>query len=77
VAGLAIDVHRFSLDAEIAGEDQLGTELDLTLFAQLNKVTSVLVGYSKFLSDEGMEALGLIVPGEDPTWAFAMVNVVF
>lgn len=77
MAGLAVDVHRFSLDAEMNGEDQLGTEIDLTLFAQLNKMTSVLVGYSKFLSDTGMETLGLIVPGEDPTWGYVMVNVAF
>lgn len=75
--GLAVDAHRFSLDKGIAGEKELGTEIDLTLFAQLNRVTSILVGYSKFFSEKGMELLGRIAPGEDPVWGFAMVNVVF
>ena len=75
--GASVDVHRFSLDKEIAGEKKLGTEIDLTLFAQLNRFTSLLVGYSKFLSDTGMESLGRITAGEDPTWGYAMVNVVF
>ncbi|WDT78408.1 MAG: hypothetical protein MPW14_14475 [Candidatus Manganitrophus sp.] len=75
--GLAIDLHQFSLEEDFAGEDALGTEIDLTFFAQVNKVTSVLVGVSKFLADEGMELLGRIAEGEDPTFAFAMVNVLF
>lgn len=76
-AGFAIDVHQFSLEEDVAGEDGLGTEIDLTLIAQVNKVTSVMIGASKFLADEGMELLGRIKPGEDPTFAFAMVNVLF
>jgi len=75
--GISIDVHRFSLDEEIAGEKKLGTEIDLTLFAQLNKFTSLLIGYSKFLSDPGMESLSRITPGEDPAWGYTMVNVAF
>lgn len=75
--GLAIDLHQFSLEEDFAGEDALGTEIDLTFFAQVNKVTSVLVGVSKFLADEGMELLGRIEEVEDPTLAFAMVNVLF
>lgn len=75
--GLAIDVHQFSLEEDFAGEDELGTEIDLTFFVQVNKVTSIMVGASKFLADKGMELLGRIAAGEDPTWASAMVNVLF
>ncbi|TAK04531.1 MAG: hypothetical protein EPO39_11160, partial [Candidatus Manganitrophaceae bacterium] len=75
--GFAVDLHRFSLDKEITGEKDLGTEVDLTFLAQMNKVTSILVGYSKFFSEKGMELLGRITPGEDPVWGYAMVNVLF
>ena len=75
--GAAVDVHRFSLDKGMTGEKKLGTEVDLTLFAQLNSFTSLLIGYSKFFSDKGMELLGRITPGEDPVWGYAMVNVIF
>lgn len=75
--GLAIDVHQFSLEEDFAGEDGLGMEIDLTFISQVNRVTSIMIGASKFLADEGMELLGRITPGEDPTFAFAMVNVIF
>jgi hypothetical protein len=75
--GLAIDLHQLSLEEDFAGEDELGREIDLTFFAQVNKVTSLMVGASKFLADEGMELLGRIEEGEDPIWAYAMVNVLF
>ncbi len=75
--GIAVDYHRFSLDKKISGEGTLGSEIDLTLLAQVNPVTSLLVGYSKFFTDKGMELLGRIAPGQDPAWGYAMVNVIF
>ncbi|MBI3803740.1 MAG: alginate export family protein [Nitrospirae bacterium] len=75
--GLALDVHQFTLEKRIGGEKDLGTEIDLTFLAQVNKVTSVLIGYSKFFSEKGMELLGRIAPDKDPVWGYAMVNVIF
>lgn len=75
--GFAVDVHQFSLEEDFAGEDALGREIDLTFFAQVNRVTSVMIGGSKFLVEEGMELLGRIAAGEDPIWGYAMVNVAF
>ncbi|HLG21947.1 MAG TPA: alginate export family protein [Candidatus Manganitrophaceae bacterium] len=76
-AGFAMDGHVFSLQKEIAGERDLGKEVDITFLAQTNKVTSVMIGYSKLFSEKGMELLGRVQPGANPDWAFVMMNVSF
>ncbi len=61
---VAADLHYFQTaestdstgaDVRLAGEDTLGTELDLTVKHQTGPVT-VQVGWSAFIKDDGMEA---------------------
>lgn len=68
--------HNFNLDKPASGVSRkLGNELDLTFTWAAHKNLIWMLGYSKFFGKKGMEDLGKILPGNDPSFAYIMFVV--
>ncbi|KPV40704.1 hypothetical protein AN478_05985 [Thiohalorhabdus denitrificans] len=76
--GVWLKGHNFALaDAPGGTDDALGNEVDLTVAYKAHPRAVLLLGYSKFFSDDGMHDLGRIESDEDPNFLYGMVNASF
>jgi hypothetical protein len=76
--GVWLKAHNFALaDAPSGADDTLGNEIDLTLAYKAQARVTLLFGFSKFFSDDGMHDLGRIEEGEDPNFLYGMINTTF